>query len=199
MTRGIKIIALVAAGIIAIGLIFYFVIWPIIPKSAPAPVLNTNAPSAALPVINANVPPPATPAENVPPPAEISGETADAATVRTTAAVFAERLASYSNQNGLKNLDDLKTISTAAVWKYLDGEYRQEILKTMPPLTDYYGVTAKAIRVSSSAAGDGVADATVELQKSEAGTINNVTAVTLRLKLKKTESGWVVTWLEWQK
>ena len=103
----------VIAGLIVIGLIVYFIIVPTITASLPT---NANKPvTAALPVtntpptVNANLP-------NVPPPAEVTPETAQASTARTVAIAFAERFATYSNQNGLANLDNLEAISTPSVW-----------------------------------------------------------------------------------
>jgi hypothetical protein len=186
----------VIAGLIVIGLIVYFIIVPTITASLPT---NANKPvTAALPVtntpptVNANLP-------NVPPPAEVTPETAQASTARTVAIAFAERFATYSNQNGLANLDNLEAISTPSVWSFIKGGYRSDLLKTMPKASSYYAMTSTALNANVSPVSATEVNATVMMQRVESGTSSKVAYGTLDLKLKKVGEAWLVSWEEWEK
>lgn len=196
MSRGTKIFMVIIAGLILIGLIIYFIIAPVI--TANLPPANANKPAAAsLP--KTNTPPAAKVPVVVPPPANVPPETAQAATVRTIAIAFAERFATYSNQNGLANLDNLEAISTPAVWSYIKTSYRPGLLKTLPPASTYYAVTAKTLNARVTSISDAEIGATVSMQLAESGTSKKVTYGTLDLKLKKIGDNWLVSWEEWEK
>jgi len=195
MSRGTKITMVVIAGLIVIGLIVYFIIVPTITASLPANVnkpVTAALPAANTPVVNANLP-------NVPPPAEVTPETAQASTARTVAIAFAERFATYSNQNNLANLDNLQAVSTPAVWSFIKGGYRSDLLKTMPKASSYYAMTSTALNASVSPVSATEANAKVMMQRVESGTSSKVAYGTLDLKLKKVGDAWLVAWEEWEK
>ncbi len=185
----------VIAGLIVIGLIIYFIIAPVITQNLPK---NANKPvTAALPTTNtpaviANVP-------NVPPPAEVTPTTAQAGTARTIAIAFAERFATYSNQNGLANLDNLEAVSTPAVWSFIKGSYRSDLLKSMPKASLYYAMTSTALNANVALVSATEASAKVMMQRVESGTVSKVAYGTLDLKLKKVGDAWLVSWEEWEK
>jgi hypothetical protein len=194
MSRGTKITLLIVGGVMAIGLIVYFVF---------VPLFYTGQPTASNNDQNTNVPVLATnnsqPATNIPAPAEVSATVKQTAAARIIAQTFAVRLATYTNQNGLSNLSDLRTLVTPAVWSYLDGEYRTTLAKTLPPKNDYYAATGTAVNVTIAMASDTEATATVTLQKVETGSVSKTSYVTLNLKLKLVQGAWLVSWLEWGK
>ena len=186
----------VIAGLIVIGLIIYFIIVPTVTASLP---VNVNKPvTAALPVtntppaVNANVP-------NVPPPAEVTPETAQASTARTIAIAFAERFATYSNQNDLANLDNLENITTPAVWSFIKGGYRSSLLKTMPKASSYYAMTSTTLNANVSPVSATEVSAKVMMQRVESGAVSKVAYATLDLKLTKTGDNWLVSWEQWEK
>lgn len=195
MNRGTKITILMTGGVIVIGLIVYLVFVPLFINDQSRTNTNQNAnintPIANVPVvIPANLPPP---------PAEVSDETKTLAAAKTIAQTFAVRLATYSNQNNLRNLDDLRTISTPAVWSYLDNDYRDTLKKSMPPADEYYGVTSTAASVNVTMVNEGEVKAVVPMQKAESGAVSKTSYVTLDMKLKNVNGSWLVTWLEWEK
>jgi hypothetical protein len=196
MSRGTKITILIAIGIIAIGAILYFIILPLF-SGSPNPATNANA-NVGLPLTNA---PAKTPNINVnaPLPAAVSPEVEAASSARSVARTFAERLDTYTNRNGLVNLDDLRAISTPAVWKYLDSDYRKELAKAMPADKAYYSVVSTAMNVSFSVASADEMTAKVGLQRVESGAVSKTSYPTLDLKLRKDNDGWLVSWLEWEK
>jgi hypothetical protein len=197
MSRGAKIIILIIIGVIAIGLIFYFIILPLFPRSAPsASDANTNI-NASLPAANANANKNAN--VNAPLPAAVLPEVQLVSSARSVARTFAERLDTYTNRNGLSNLADLKTISTPAAWKYLDDEYRTALIAAMPVGKDYYGVVSTAMNVNVALDSSGGIDAKVGLQRVESGAVSKTSYPTLDLKLKKVGDEWLVSWLDWEK
>ena len=193
-----KIIILIMAGVVAIGAIVYFVIVPLF-VGTPAPVTPVNTNAVSLPPANANTNVNAPPANVPPPPAEVSPETQQASAARSVARTFAERLDTYSNRNGLINLNDLQTLSTPAVWKYIDGEYRAGLLKSLPDAKSYYSVTSTAMSINATTSTADQIDVTVQMQRVEAGTVSKISYVVLNLKLKNVNNIWVVSWLEWAK
>lgn len=189
---------LIIAGIAAIGAIVYFVIVPLFTGS-PAPVAPVNTNTQPLPATNANANVNAPLANVPPPPAAVSPETQQASAARSVARTFAERLDTYSNRNGLINLNDLQTLSTPAVWKYIDGEYRAGLLKSLPDAKSYYSVTSTAMSINATSSTADQIDVVVQMQRVEAGTASKVSYVVLSLKLKNIDNTWVVSWLEWAK
>jgi len=199
MSRGAKIIILIIVGLAAIGVIFYFIILPIFPKSA-APSANVNANiGAALPLANVNANANANSNINAPLPVEVSPEVQQLSTARSVVRTFAERLDTYTNRNNLVNISDLKTISTSAVWKYLDGEYRSKLIAAMPAGKDFYSVVSTALNVNVSMDLEGEMNAKVGMQRVESGAISKTSYPVLDLKLKKVGEEWLVSWLEWEK
>ena len=194
MSRGTKITLLIVGGVIAIGFIVYFIFGPLFTGGQPA--VGNNNQNTNAPVLTTNNSQPAT---NIPPPAELSATAKQAAAARTIAQTFAVRLATYTNQNGLSNLSDLRSLATPAVWSYLDGDYRAALIKTLPPKSDYYAVTGTAVNATIAMASDTEAAATVPMQKVETGAASKTSYVALDLKLKLVDGAWLVSWLEWEK
>jgi hypothetical protein len=195
MTRGLKITILIIGGVIAIALIAYFVIFPIFKgNETPGPAQNANAglPSGSL--TNASQEPEKP--ENPPPPSEVAPEVEQASVARSVALTFAERIGTYTSDNGFANLADLKDISTSAVWKYIDGEYRGSLSKALP--LGYYRVTSKAMNADVSLISDTEVSAVVQVQKTESGEASNTSYTVLDLKLKNSDGRWLVSWMEWE-
>lgn len=199
MSRGTKIAILIVAGLIVIGLIFFFIILPVLKTAAPAPKTNNNANLGGDLLVNRNAPRQTNVPSNVPPPTEAPDATKAAAAARTIATAFAERLGTYDNRHDLINIDDLRTISTSAVWKYLDGEYRKSVAKTLPDPKDYYAMTSTAIRTDLVTADDSNVSAVVQMQRVESGSVTKVSFASLELSLKKVDGNWLVARLDWQK
>jgi hypothetical protein len=199
MSRGLKIILLILGGIVAIGAIVYFIVFPLFNGQAPAPVNTNGNVNASLPAsTNTNNQQPAN-VNSPPPPAAVSPETQQVSAAKSVARTFAERLDTYTNQNGLINLSDLQAISTPAVWKYIDGDYRAGLVKAMSGIKAYYSVTSTAMNVKIAAATDDQADASVQMQRVESGAVSKTSYIALDLKLKNIDGQWLVSWLEWEK
>lgn len=195
MTRGLKIVILIIGGLIAIAAIAYFVFLPFFKGSEKTPGANANLPSGAL--TNANAPAAPKNANNPPPPSSVDPEVEQISVARSVARTFAERLGTYTSDNGLTNLTDLKDISTSAVWKYIDGEYRRGIMKSLPA-SGYYSVVCTAMKTEVVPSGDNEVSARVSMQKAESGAVTGTSYITLNLKLKDIDGFWVVSWLEWE-
>jgi hypothetical protein len=196
MSRGAKIIILIIGGLIVIGLVVYFIIIPALPAGTPSPKTNVNA------KVNSNLPLTNTQPlvnNNVPPPAEVPEETKQVSSAKTVALSFAGRFATYSNQNGLANLGDLEAISTPAVWKYIQGDFKKNLLKTLPPASSYYAMTSTVLNTKVVPTSETEANASVSMQRVESGTVNKVSYGTLDLKLKKVGDSWLVSWEDWEK
>lgn len=195
-----KITILIVAGIIVIGLILYFIIIPVFVSTAPSPVVNANANKnvAVLPAANTNIQPP-TNQPVLPPPAEVAPAAKQAAAARTIALSFAARLATYNNQNGLANLNDLQSVSTPAVWQYVNGDYRAGIVKSLPAAKTYYAKTSTVINVAMAPVSDTEVSAKVQLQSVESGAVTATNYVTLDLVLKNINGVWLVARLDWEK
>jgi hypothetical protein len=187
---------LIAGGLIVIGAIIYFIIIPVFKTNAPAANVNVNNNlNSSLPVTNNSKP-----VTNIPPPpAEVAPEAQAASAARTVALTFAERFATYTNQNGLINLNDLEAISTPAVWSFIKGSYKSDLLKTLPDPKDYYAMTSTALNAKIAPLSDTEMSATVPMQRVESGTVSKTTYATLDLKLKKINDVWLVSWEEWEK
>jgi len=197
MSRGTKIVILIIGGVIVIGLIVYFIIVPVFMTATPPPTkakVNNNL-NSSLPITNNHPPVTNTP----PPPAEAAPESKEASAAQTIARTFAERFATYNNQNGLANLNDLQAISTPAVWSYIQGGYRAGLVKSMPGSGSYYAVSATALSVKIVPVSDTEVSATVPMQLVESGSSSKVSYATLDLKLKKVDADWLVSWEQWEK
>jgi len=197
MSRGTKITLLIVGGVVVIGLIIYFIIVPVFTANAPAPSGNANNNlNSSLPATNNSKPVTNTPP---PPPAEAAPEVQAASAAQTIARTFAERFATYTNRNGLVNLNDLEMISTPAVWSFIQGGYKTDLLKTLPSASSYYAMTSTALNVHVAPMSDDEISATVPMQRVESGSVSKTTYATLDLKLKKVGDAWLVSWEEWEK
>ncbi len=198
MSRRKKIIILIVAGLLAIALIVYFIIWPTIPHNAtPTNVNAGNQIKPISPAVNVNAP--KTPSVKTVPPTEVLPATKQTSAARTVTLAFAERLATYTNQNNFSNFADLEAFGTPAVWKYINGEYRASLVKQMPPAASYYAVTASAINSSVSTVSANEVDAKVLLRRVETGAVKNTSYATLDLVLKKIDGNWLVARFDWEK
>ncbi len=196
MNRGTKIILLAVCGAIALAAIFYFIFLPLFVAKTP----EGAGPDANLPASGLSNAPSAAAAgteNNPPPPKEVSPVVDQVSAARSVTRTFAERLGTYTSDNGLVNLEDLRSISTPAVWKYVDGEYRKSVIAGMPK-TGYYSVTATVMNANVVAVSETEANATVLMQKVESGAVSATSYPVLELKLRKAEGGWAVSWLEWK-
>lgn len=197
MSRGTKLTILIIAGVIVIGLIVYFFIIPAFKAVAPATNSNANNNlNSSLPNTNSQ---PAINKPVAPPPSETTEESKVSSAARTVALAFAERFATYSNRNDLANLNDLEAISTPAVWKFIQGGYRDELKKSMPAGDEYYAMTSTALNANITIVSDTELSAKVPMQRVESGSVEKTTYATLDLKLKKVNDAWLVSWEEWEK
>ena len=187
---------LIVGGLIVIGAIIYFIIAPVFKANAPAANVNINNNlNSSLPVTGNSQP-----VTNIPPPpAEVAPEAKQASAARTIAITFAERFATYTNENGLVNLNDLEAISTPAVWSFIKGSYRTDLIKNLPDPKTYYAMTSTALNAKIAPISDTEVSAIVPMQRVESGTVSKTTYATLGLKLKKINDAWLVSWEEWEK
>jgi hypothetical protein len=200
MSRGSKITILIVVGLIVIGLIAYFVLAPVFFGNQPPAAKNVNTNKNVGTVRPAVNKPVVAPPVNVPlPPAEVAPATVQASAARTVALTFAERAATYTNQNNLANLADLESMSTPAVWKYIMGDYRSGLIKSMPDAKSYYAVTATALNASLVPNSDTEVAAAVQMQRVESGSVTKTSYATMDLVLKKVNGVWLIARFDWAK
>jgi hypothetical protein len=199
MSRGTKIIIVIVGGLVLIGGIIWFIVAQFYTPSAPAPVANTNtnAPAGSL-GSSTGTPNGGTTVLTPPPvPAQAPVATVDRTAVQLLAVNFAERVGSYSNQSDFSNFADLEPVVSAEVYSYMQGDYRAGLAKTLPPSTDYYGVTAKVVDVTALDNDDQTGEATLSVQRTESGTVTKTGYAILELKVSKTTAGWIVSNFKW--
>lgn len=113
------------------------------------------------------------------------------------ARVWAERFASWSNEDGFSNLRLLASQSTPTVQDFL-VTYRQQMQQRYPLEQGYHGVTGRALSpVVDSLAGDS-AQVSVAMQLAEStSTVPTVYNRTLELRLVRSGEGWLVDFVKW--
>ena len=103
---------------------------------------------------------------------------------------FAERYASFSSDSHFSNLQELKILSTPQMSSRLE-----QIIRTTPTSTAFYGVTAKVLKIDIDSLNDtsGVAKVTANLQKQETKGNQQPTVSYQNMSLDLVKSG--NTWL----
>lgn len=123
-----------------------------------------------------------------------------AANLKSTAASFAERFGSYSNEGNFNNLNDLRVLMTLKMNAWTNNY----IASQQPGKNEsYYGVTTIAIssKIITLSEELGQADILVSTQRQTAkgSTINpRVTYQDLEIELVNTNDGWKVDSAQWQ-
>lgn len=135
----------------------------------------------------------------LPPPTE-PGVPQPGQTGATVAArVWAERFASWSNEEGFTNLQQLDGQSTEQVRAFL-LTYRQQMVQRYPVAEGYRGVTGRALspQLGSYDEAAGTAEVSVAMQLAEStSTAPTVYNRTLDLRLVRSGAGWLVDFVKW--
>lgn len=123
-----------------------------------------------------------------------------AANLKSTAASFAERFGSYSNQGNFNNINDLRGVMTLKMNAWADN-----YIANQQSVVDesYFGVTTIAVSTKIITLSEelGQADIVVSTQRQEnkGSTVNpRVTYQDIEIELVNTGSGWKVDSAEWQ-
>lgn len=151
----------------------------------------------------AGVTPTTTPEDtsNLPPPVSTPTTPEPDRTGAVVAArVWAERFASWSNEDGFTNLQQLGSQSTAQVQSFL-ATYRQQLQQRYPVADGYRGVTGRALspKLDAFDAGAGTAQVSVAMQLAEStSTSPTVYNRTLDLRLLRSGEAWLVDYVKWE-
>jgi hypothetical protein len=195
MERRTKIILLVIVSVLIIMGIVLFLL-NIGRPGAPTPGAGTTNTNTTVGLGTTPGTPPAPTGTEVvppPPPATVSDDTKLRTGAQNLSVLFAERLGSFSNQSGLTNITDLKSVSTAELYNYLTGTYKTTLMGTLPPADKYYGVTSKVVGTNIDSIDSSSATVTVTMQRTESGTVSNVSTVTRVLTLTRSGDTWLVS------
>jgi hypothetical protein len=115
------------------------------------------------------------------------------------ARVWAERFASWSNEDDFTNLQQLDGQSTNQVKAFLIT-YRQQLQQRYPLADGYRGVTGRALspRLDSYDAGAGTAQVSIAMQLAEStSTVPTITNRVLDLRLLRNGEAWLVDFVKW--
>ncbi len=191
MTPRRRAIIIVALAVLLIGVIVAAVLLVrrAVPKPAPAPVAEENAPTPEQEAAAAVIQNPLAPAINAP-------------TERTAVAqmgeLFAERFGSYSNQGDYQNVRDLLPVMTVRYRKATEASLAAT--KSAPTQT-FEGVSSQKVStdVRAYSVSEGTAVVAVTLQQEKrSGTTTIVGYRTLRMELKKEGDDWRVDAARWE-
>ena len=115
------------------------------------------------------------------------------------ARVWAERFASWSNEDGFSNFEPLANFATAQVRTFL-VTYQADLTNRYPLAQGYHGQTGRALgpRMVEYDEAAGTADVQVAMQLAEAtSSAPIISNRTLDLKLKKDGETWLVDFVKW--
>lgn len=172
-----------AATLAAVAFILWlFLRQPAAPLPEPQPTPTSTAGSeAALP------PQPTAPVAPQP------GQTGAVVAAR----VWAERFASWSNDDGFTNLQQLHGQSTEQVRSFL-ATYRQQLQQRYPLEQGYRGVTGRALSPVLGSYSPDAAEVSVAMQLAEStSTVPTVYNRTLDLRLVRGDGAWLVDFVKW--
>ena len=137
-------------------------------------------------------------------PEEIKTRETDAQTsLKRTAAAFAERFGSFSNQSNFKNIDNISMFMTEDMRVWAD-KYVDEMRSKSGKINEYYGITTKAIFTEITEIDDDAGQATilVNTKRREAyikmDNITNSFDQDIEIKFIKVENIWKVDSAIWQ-
>lgn len=175
------------AALVLLAAVVLLALWALLGRRQPATPPPAGSPTTTEPDLTGVLPQPSGPVEPQP---ERTG-------ALVAARVWAERFASWSNEDGFTNLEQLADQSTPAVQSFLLS-YRAQLEQRYPLASGYYGVTGRALSpVVDSLEGD-TAQVTVALQLEQGtSTTPTVSNRTLSLRLVNGGSGWLVDFVKW--
>ena len=193
MSNRNKIIIFSAIAVILVLLII-FIVWLILRPQVEPPAPPTDPSEIIIPVVlpqsSAVKDEPAVPpsAENL------------ATNLKSTAASFAERFGSYSNQGNFNNINDLRGVMTLKMNAWADNYIA---IQKSTVDEGYYGVTTIAVSskiiILSEELGQADIMVSTQRQENKGSTVNpRVTYQDIEIELVNTGSGWKVDSAEWQ-
>lgn len=185
-----KVLALLLAGLIIIALIIYFIFIHDFNKqdTTGGTDQGTNTPAE---VVSTETPPPAAPVRTT--------EDQSRDQVNQLGMSFAERYGSSSNQADFSNLRDLELFMTPEMITRTRQYIATEQGKN-PSMTEYTGVTTKAVVVNITSFSETAAEVTVKTKRQEqnaAGTTKDYNQ-NLKLTMKKLDNTWKVDTAAWE-
>ena len=189
MTRGQKIIILIIVGIVAIGLIIYFIILPAFPASAPATNANTNT-NALVPLPNINAPKPA--ANIPPPPKEVTPATGQSAATRRSCWLSPNAWPLTPIRTTFPTSPTCRRFHARRLGNTSSAIIARVCSNSIPDAKTYYAVASSAVNSSISPVNDTEVNAKVLLQRAETGAVAKTSYATLDLVLKKIGDSWLV-------
>lgn len=195
MNKRFLALLLAIAGLIALGLVVWFVLLPAFRRTPAPPAQPASQPPAAG-TQNPSVVTPAPEPTVEPGSAEERERQAQEALKRFSIDAVA-RSGSYSNVDGFASLQQAALDGTAA-WQTEVEAFRQTLITAHPPLGPSWGMTTKALsaRILSGTPllSSSVAVVIVQAQKTliESGKASTVSFVEVRLSLEKVGTGWKV-------
>lgn len=186
-----RLALIITAIVLVIGLLIFGIWWNRRPKT----VTQTNSPTPSS-TVDVPVTPPAL-ADDVlrfgdTPITEPKDENADDRYARQLAGIFVERFATYSNQNGNRNLSDVEPISTPSLMQWVS---RQGLAAS----STYQGVTARVLSTTLTKREGDTATVSVAAQEtiSQAGQADQLRQRTGRVELLKIGGMWKVNAFYW--
>lgn len=175
-----KKIEIIAAILVIIALIV-LVVFLLTRKKAedvtPTPE-DTTSPADELPPVQP---------EDVPPPAEVSGQ--------TVSRIFVERFGSYSSESDFQNITDVLSLATPGFQAQL------QTLANTPPPSEYYGVSTFVISSKVTAETETTMTLWLTTQRREAiGTPGNTSTryQDIEVRLEKSGEDWLISGYTWQ-
>lgn len=117
------------------------------------------------------------------------------------ARVWAERFASWSNEDNFSNLEVVSRQATAQVKNFLKT-YQQTLMTQYPVGNGYHGVTGRALSPQlvefNDSAGTALVNVNLQLEEYSAVAQPVISTKVLELKLVKQGEQWLVNFLKWQ-
>ncbi len=179
---------LIIAGVAAL-LLIAVILWLVL-RGGPATPPPAGVTPTSTPDDTSNLPPPV----STPPTPE-----PDRTGAVVAARVWAERFASWSNEDGFTNLQQLSGQSTTQVQSFL-VTYRQQLQQRYPLADGYRGITGRALSPKLEGFDDaaGTAEVSVAMQLAEStSTVPTVYNRTLDLRLVRGDGAWLVDYVKW--
>lgn len=160
------------------------------------PVVEENYVTQKLPTAEPNV-------NNVqvvaPVAKELTAEEKERSFLIKTAAAFAERFGSYSNQSNYENLLDVKTLMTQKMQSWIDSLVASK--KQGPLPTVYYGITTRALNTNIQNLENSKVEIVVSTQRQEsvgAEANSRVYYQDLQIVFSKDSGVWQIDEARWQ-
>jgi|GEM_PF-6565059 len=196
--RQFVLLALVVTSAVVIGLIIYFLVFLGLSRQPQivSPAVTPTSPEAAR---ITNIQSVAT--DNQPPAAVVAPDNQPPADVTVVARTFAARYATYANQAGADQFDDLALFATKKMQTWLSADTTQTLSDLPDPATAYV-MTSQAVAVKVSqldqAAGRAVVVVSLRRAAESGGEPLAVVNKDLRLSLVRAGARWLVDEAAWQ-